>query len=265
MSSLTQQFSRVPVTRPYVYLIIAWVLTMISLPIAKWTLGSEIIPTMTTISAVFQCAAVFLILQYAWGLPRTAAAFAMVAILTWGMEFLGHTTGFPFGDYDYTELLQPQIGGVPLLIPIAWFMMFGPAWAVAYTLLGGRIETWPRRLAFCGLSTVAITAWDLFLDPQMVGWGFWIWAEPSGYFGIPWVNYFGWLLTGFLATLAVVTVLRPSRLPALPLLIVYGVVWFLQTIGLAVFWSQPGPALVGSVAMGALLLLALRRREALPS
>lgn len=238
-------------------LILLWMLAMISLPIMKWTFGRDIIPIAVTFALMVQFCAVFFIMVTHLSWMRTLTVLGLVAVSTWGVEYLGSTTGFPFGEYDYTDVLQPQIGHVPLLIPLAWFMMLPSAWAVAQLITGrGRI------ISYVIVSALAITAWDLFLDPQMVDWGFWVWDNPSGYFGIPWSNYAGWLLTGAAVTLLV----RPYRfeLPAAPLLAVYGVVWFLQSIGLAVFWSQPAPALVGSLAMGALLLLSVRNyRKAL--
>ena len=232
-------------------LIIFWVLTMISLPIMKWTFGGEIIPTAVTFALMVQFCAVFFIMRTHLGWMRTLSILSLVAVSTWCAEYIGSSTGFPFGEYDYTDVLQPQIGHVPLLIPLAWFMMLPSAWAVAQLIAGrGHI------LNYVIISALAITAWDLFLDPQMVQWGFWIWDKPSGYFDIPWSNYAGWLLTGAAVTLLV----RPYRfdLPTRPLLIVYGAVWFLQSIGLAVFWNQPAPALVGSISMGALLILSIR-------
>lgn len=232
----------------------AWVVSMISLPIMRWTWGDGVIPSVTTISAIFQCAAVGVVLWRAWGRQRTIRAVGLIAVLTFGAEWLGSTTGFPFGEYDYTANLQPQLFGVPLLIPLAWLMMLAPAWAVAQAILGGEISTWKQRLTFIGLSALAMTAWDLYLDPQMVGWGFWVWADPNGYFGIPWSNYVGWLLVSALVT----AIVRPNTLPVKPLLVVYGVVWAFQAIGLAVFWGQFGPALCGFIAMGGLLYVALR-------
>jgi lycopene beta-cyclase len=232
-------------------LIAAWVLTMIMLPIVRWTLGTDNLPHAVTFALLVQFAAVFTICHSALGRERTLAAFGIVAAATWAVEAVGSATGFPFGSYDYTDVLQPQLAHVPLLIPLAWFMMLPSAWAVAEVLAGR--HRWPLYVA---VSALALTAWDLFLDPQMVAWGFWVWENPSGYFGIPWTNYAGWLLTGALITLLV----RPYRfrLPVVPLLVVYGVVLCLQTIGQAVFWNQPGPALVGALAMGSLLLLAVR-------
>lgn len=231
-------------------LIAIWMLVMILLPIAKWILGREIIPEVVTFALLIQFSVVLLIVASSWGLRRALITLAIVAVATWAVEFVGSSTGFPFGEYDYTNALQPQIGHVPLLIPLAWFMMLPSAWAIAETLTRRQ-----SRWAYIAVSALTITAWDLFLDPQMVDWGFWVWANPEGYFGIPWSNYGGWLLTGVLVTLLV----RPYRfkLPLSPLILVYGIVWFLQSIGLAFFWGQPGPAIVGSLAMGFFLLLSV--------
>ena len=46
------------------------------------------------------------------------------------------------------------------------------------------------------LGSAALTAWDLFLDPQMVGEGYWVWARRGLYRGIPLGNFVGWFLTG---------------------------------------------------------------------
>jgi len=253
MQALSEML-RMPWRRPETLCIAAWIVSMISLPILRWTWGDGVVPGLTTVSAIFQVGAVSVILWRAWGLSRTLSTAALIAILTFSAEWLGSTTGFPFGEYDYTTTLQPQAFGVPLLIPLAWLMMLGPSWAVAQAILGGKIDSLGRRLAFIGLSALAMTAWDLYLDPQMVTWGFWVWREPSGYFGIPWSNYAGWLLVSALVTIAA----RPMRLPITPLLVIYGVVWAFQAVGLAVFWGQVGPALFGFSAMGALLYAALR-------
>ena len=89
----------------------------------------------------------------------------------------------------------------------------------------------------------------------MVGWGYWVWAEPGGYFGIPWSNFFGWFVAAALITLIV----RPQPLPAGPLLAVYTVTWLLQTGGQTIFWQMPGPALCGFVGMGVFVVLSIHR------
>jgi hypothetical protein len=112
-------------------LIAAWTLAMIVLPIIKWTLGTDSLPQAVTFALLVQFAAVLTICHSALGWQRTLAIFGIVAAATWGVEAVGSTTGFPFGSYDYTDTLQPQLAHVPLLIPLAWFMMLPSAWAVA--------------------------------------------------------------------------------------------------------------------------------------
>ncbi len=252
VSSLRRRWSA-GVTAPVIVLLAAWVLSMILLPVGRWTFGEAAIVPGVSLSAVLQAAAVLVILNGAWGLRRTLLTVTGVVVAAWAVEFVGSHTGVPFGAYSYTDRLQPQLGAVPLLIPFAWLMMLPPAWAV-----GARLSGRSSGLGFVAASALAFTVWDLFLDPQMVSWHFWTWQTPVGYFGIPWVNFAGWFFGAALITALV----RPSRLPLRPLLLIYAVTWALESIGQMFFWSLPGPALAGFLGMGTLLALALRRERA---
>lgn len=220
---------------------LAWLAFTIAMPILDWASGGRSFAWLASLGVVLQLSAVLLILGRAWTWQRLVDVVGLAVPLTWAAEWLGSTTGFPFGVYSYTDQLQPQLLGVPALIPLAWLMMLPAAWAVASVVVAPR-----ERLAFALVSAAAFTAWDLYLDPQMVGRGLWVWAEPGGYFGIPWINFLGWLLTSFLVTF----LCAPRDLPARPLAVIYTLTWLLQAIGLGVFWGQPGPALVGFLAMG---------------
>ncbi|MBI5671426.1 MAG: carotenoid biosynthesis protein [Chloroflexi bacterium] len=241
--------------RGYTMLLVLWTLSMIALPLLRWTVGDSLLAFGVTMTVVLQAAAVLTALGSAWGVRRAAVMAGSIMVLAWLVEWAGSFTGVPFGAYRYTERLQPQLAGVPLLIPLAWLMMLPSAWALAAVVVGTR-----RRWRFALVAALAFTAWDLFLDPQMTSWGIWAWATPSGYFGIPWVNFLGWIVSSFLMTF----ILRPTRLPLHPLLFIYAVTWVFMTIGLAAFWGLPGPALGGFVGMGtfvALASLALWREE----
>lgn len=231
-----------------------WVLTMILIPILRWTVGDMALHWGVMVSVTTLALAVVAALWQAWGSGPAVRLVLTIAPLAWALEWLGSTTGLPFGEYHYTSILQPQVAGVPLIIPLAWLMMLPPAWAVASMMVGGR-----RDWRFVLVSAAAFTAWDLFLDPQMVGWGYWVWANPGGYFGIPWVNFAGWLLGSALLTLLT----RPRKLPTTFLVTIYAVTWALQTIGQLLLWQMPGPALGGGVGMGLFLGFAyLRARQA---
>lgn len=252
LSKLTAQARLAGFDRLIAVALIIWVLAMISLPIARWIYGDGALPWGISLGVLLQVIAVLVTLLHSWGWRRTLITVTVAISAAWLVEYIGHTTGFPFGGYDYTDRLQPQLGGVPLLIPLAWMMMLPPAWAVAYAITGA-VRGW----RFVLVSGLAFTAWDLFLDPQMVTWGYWVWETPGLYFGIPLVNFAGWLLASMLLS----WLARPPIPPLPPLLLVYAAVWFLQSVGLSLFWQMPGPALFGFVAMGAMLVAALMRRR----
>jgi uncharacterized membrane protein len=232
---------------------VIWLFTMIAIPILRWVQGEDVVRVGVMAGVVLQAIASLTLLYSVWGPRETARVAALVIPLAWLVERTGSTTGIPFGRYHYTEALAPLLGGVPWIIPLAWLMMLPPAWAVA-TRITGRSSGW----RFVAVSAAAFTAWDLFLDPQMVGWGYWVWAEPGGYFGIPWVNYAGWLLAAALITWIVRP--RPLGEGAATLLPIYIITWLLQTGGQALFWGQPGPAAIGFLVMGYFVFSALRSR-----
>ena len=228
---------------------------MIAIPIVRWTAGDAALHGGVMLGVGLQAAAVLAGLVASWGAQETLRVAAILAPAAWLIEWVGSRTGFPFGAYHYTALLRPQLAGVPLIIPLAWLMMLPVAWAVADLIVGGaQVAAGERRVRwrFVFVSALAFTAWDLFLDPQMVAWGYWEWERPGVYFGIPLTNYLGWFVCAALLTLLV----RPAYNPSLPLLVIYIITWALQSIGLAVFWGMPGPALAGFIGMGVIIFLA---------
>ena len=235
---------------PRTWLVGAWVLTMISIPIMRWVIGDSVLHWGVIASVLLQAAAVLAVAQAGWGTRETLHMLALVLPLAWLVERVGSTTGIPFGAYHYTEALAPLLGGVPLIIPIAWLMMLPAAWAVAAAITGAQ-SGW----RFVAVSAAAFTAWDFFLDPQMVHWGYWVWHEPDGYFGIPWVNFSGW----FLASALITWLVRPKPLPQGPLIAIYTITWLLQSVGQALFWNMPGPALVGFFTMGFFVVLSIHQ------
>lgn len=230
--------------------VLLWILIMIATPIALWTFGQPGLYFFINAGVIMQVTASFTVLARSGHAKGALLAALTVPPLGWLAEFIGHTTGFPFSPYKYTDILQPQLGGVPLLIPLAWLMMFPPAWAVATVIVDGMPHL-PRlnRLFRAAVAALAFTAWDLFLDPQMVAWDFWRWQTPGAYFGIPLLNFAGWLLVSFIISWLVM----PRHLPVAQLVAMYLITWLLQTIGQLFFWNLPGPALFGFLGMGGML------------
>jgi len=105
--------------------------------------------------------------------------------------------------YHYTDVLGSKLGHVPLLIPIAWFMMIYPSYVIANLLVAGRSlvnGAGLSRLIWLALvGSLVMTAWDLSVDVILSGPGAqaWIWHDGGPYFGIPVQNFAGWVLTTF--------------------------------------------------------------------
>ncbi len=121
------------------------------------------------------------------------AALPAVYAASFLAEFVGTGTGIPFGGYEYTSLLGPKLGGrVPAVIPLSWFVMAVPSFALAARAFPGSARPW--RLL---LGAALLTAWDLALDPAMSFLTpYWRWESAGPYYGMPWVNLAGWMLTG---------------------------------------------------------------------
>ena len=238
-----------------------WGISQIAVPIAYWIGAVRAGLVAISIAVLIQAGTVATLLGIGWGGSDTILTVGLIIAIGWGIEFVGAHWGIPFGRYRYTGALQPQIGKVPLLIPLAWLMMLPPAWAMGYN------ATLPMRIV---IAASAMTAWDLFLDPLMVEWRCWKWQSRGSYFGIPVVNFFGWLLTAGLCTALVLLMIEPStplgngaigELDGMwaGLMTIYVATWLLQSIGMAFIWRLPGPALCGFCGMGIIVGHALVR------
>jgi putative membrane protein len=149
-----------------------------------------------------------------------------------------------------------------VVIPLAWVMMTWPAHLVAARLARSRAG----RVA---VGAVALAAWDLFLDPQMVDAGHWRWADPlpalPGVPTVPLTNYAGWLLVAALLML-LLPVPGPGddRVPYALYLWTYAS----SVLAHLAFFGLPASALWGGLGMGLVavpLALSLRRRVPAPA
>jgi uncharacterized membrane protein len=192
------------------------------------------------------------------GWPRALGAAAAAFALGLAAEWSGTRAGLPFGAYRYTGLLRPAAGTVPLVVPLAWAAMGLPGYAAGAAVA----RTRAGRIA---VGAVALTAWDLFLDPQMIRNGFWRWAHPGPYQGVPLSNFAGWLLVSAALMAVFDGLLRSNSRQITPhhpgLLAAYTVMAVMETVGFAViFHHGRAIALAGALGMGIPAALAWGRR-----
>lgn len=159
---------------------------------------------LTAIVAVFSLAHAC----YALGARRTLAFFGLSAAISYVFEQVGVVTGGVYGPYHYTAYLGTKLGDVPLIIPLAWFMMIYPSYVIANLIATRRPLGTPagvdRLVELTALSAAVMTAWDLVIDPVLSSPQIraWVWESGGPYFGVPVQNYAGWLATTFAVYLA---------------------------------------------------------------
>ena len=185
---------------------------------------------------------------------RGALAPACGAAVGLASELAGVATGRPFGRYAYSDKLGPAVGGVPLLVPVAWAAMARPAWVAA-----GWVT--PHPGARVPVAAAALAAWDVFLDPRMVAEGYWSWEQGGRYCGVPVSNFAGWLLTGC-ALFGLLAAADRDGVDARDdlALLMYVWTWVGESFSNAVLWRRPLPAAAGATAMGLVSVPALRGR-----
>ena len=139
------------------------------------------------------------------GWRKTGIFFAASVAISLASELIGTTTGWPFGNYAYTEGLGPKVlGRVPYTIPLSWFYMGLASYLLAATIVARWSPAYATRPAG-GWAAVVLGAWlllvwDLVLDPAMAHESlpvkFWTWYETGPFFGMPLRNLAAWFVTG---------------------------------------------------------------------
>lgn len=191
------------------------------------------------------------------GWKRSLLLLAATFTISLAFESIGVATGWVYGSYHYTDKLGWKfLGLVPLLIPLAWFMMSYPSLIIALRLVQRKAGLWRWRVTVAALGALAMTAWDLAMDPMMVAGEHWVWDQPGAYFNIPVQNYWGWWLTVFIAFLVFFAIgkITPDQLADRnetfdsQALLSYAITG-LSTIIVDFQSGLAGPALAGMLAM----------------
>lgn len=140
--------------------------------------------------------------------PKFAILSIGVIVGSFGIEWLGVQTGSIFGAYLYGQTLRPSVGGVPISIGCAWFVLLIAATAVAQRIapksLAGNLFKLPVLVA------ALMVCFDLLMEPAAVKLDYWTWLDNR----IPVQNYLVWFGLGFsFATIGLRTGLFHRTLP----------------------------------------------------
>ncbi len=131
---------------------------------------------------------------------RTAAALAALCGYTYAVELAGVRTGYPYGAFEYGVDLGPMVGGIPAALPLFFLPLVVNAYLLSLLLFGDAAR---RAVVRVPVVVAAVVGMDLVLDPAAVAVGFWAYDAGGLYYGVPWTNYAGWVLSAVVSVAAV--------------------------------------------------------------
>lgn len=123
---------------------------------------------------------------------KTSAIYTALTILAISIELIGVKTGFPYGEFWYSDLLPAKVAGeVPLTLSLTFVPILIGAYALARKLF-------KKSINIVILTTILLVLADLVLDPGAVKTGMWTFKEQGLYYGVPLTNYLGWVFSGLI-------------------------------------------------------------------
>jgi uncharacterized membrane protein len=139
---------------------------------------------------------------YELGFRNTLIFLAITSVVGFLAEVLGTNSGFPFGKYYYTDFLGEKVLGVPIVVPLVWFVIAYLSFSIARSAiepaLRGNVSRNSVIFQLALLSAFGAVAWDFMIDPMFSAYGYWVW---TGQFlplpeldGIPLSNFIGWFV-----------------------------------------------------------------------
>ena len=142
---------------------------------------------------------------------RATASLLALFGYAYGVEYVGVHYGVPYGDFSYQIELGPMVAGVPVGLPVFFVPLVLNSYLLVLLLVGPRSATAARvGRVLAALALVLVV--DLVLDPAAVGLGLWVYDGGGAYYGVPWTNYAGWVLSGLVAVTLVDVAFDASRL-----------------------------------------------------
>lgn len=111
------------------------------------------------------------------------------------IESIAIVTKFPYSGFVYGDILGENkiFGLVPWTVSLSWTPIFFLSLCLVEQL---KISQWWSKVL---LGAVYMTLFDLVLDPGATALQFWIWDISGWFYGVPLMNFFGWMVTSILA------------------------------------------------------------------
>ncbi|WP_229424620.1 carotenoid biosynthesis protein [Massilia aurea] len=169
---------------------------LLALLLRGWSAGTQLLVASSVLMFLACLASAARVLG-----PRPALSLVLIALpIGWFAEEMGANYGWFFGSYDYTPVLGPQLGSVPVVIPLMWFALSYIGYVMANLIVwqvpADGATSIRRSIVMALLAALIVTAYDLGVDPYMVyKLKAWIMVKHDGWwFGETLQGFAGWML-----------------------------------------------------------------------
>lgn len=121
------------------------------------------------------------------------------------IEYAGVKTGYPFGEYLYTDKLQPQLFNVPVAISLSWVIVVVSSFLIAFS------ENRNNNFTKVIYSSLIVLGLDLMLEPFAAFINqFWVWR--GGF--VPIQNYVSWFIIALIFSTLLYRLIRKKSIRA---------------------------------------------------
>ena len=127
---------------------------------------------------------------------RALGGIGLLTGYTYLIEYVGVSTGWPYGEFVYGISLGPMVGEIPAALPVFFLPIVLNTYILSLLLLGDRTTS---RLVRLAVVIPAVVAMDVVLDPAAVSLGFWTYSAGGAFYNVPVSNYAGWVLSAVIS------------------------------------------------------------------
>ena len=189
------------------------------------------------------------------GWKKGTSVFLILGGISLAGEMFAIVTGVPYGNFEYSSTLGFHLFNVPISVPLAYLPILFGSFAVSNHLL-----KCPTRLSHTLLSALFNTAIDFVIDPAAVIAAFWFWPEGGLYYGVPLINFGGWMFTGFLYSQILYTLLQTDLTTLeVPINVSYSLLLILSFwIGYTLWNNLVISVLIGCIILSIMAMLILQ-------
>ena len=168
----------------------------------------------------------YMLLKYE---PKGLIVIPVMLVSGYLIEYAGVKTGFPFGDYTYTDKLQPQLFNVPLAISLSWVVVVVSSFQIVFSNDSKNLFA---KIVYSSLIVLGI---DLMLEPFAAFINlFWIWSKGF----VPIQNYISWFIVAVIFSTLLYLLLRKKSIDAdKNSILVYYTPYIILSINVTQFFS----------------------------